>query len=179
MIVYPALDLRGGKVVRLRQGDLANETIYGDDPVAIADRWIEAGAEWLHIVNLDGAFAAEGGQGRENEKVIATMATRHIPIQFGGGLRSLNDVRRVFDLGVTRVVLGTAAVEQPDIVAAVVDFWGVNAVAIALDSVNDQVTIRGWQNLSGITPGELGRRMVAQGAKIALYTDVVRDGELT
>lgn len=179
MIVYPALDLRGGKVVQLKQGDLAKEKIYGDDPIAAADRWIEAGAEWLHIINLDGAFSTEGGKGRENEKVITSLVARNVPIQFGGGLRSLNDVRRVFDMGVSRVILGTVAVEQPDIVAAVVDYWGANAVAVALDSVNNQVTIRGWKNPSGISPGELGRRLVAQGAKIALYTDVNRDGTLT
>src|SRR5262249_28271719 len=109
----------------------------------------------------------------------AALVGRNVPIQFGGGLRSLNDVRRVFDLGVSRVILGTVAVEQPDIIAAVVDYWGANAVAVALDAVNNRVTVRGWQNASGITPGELGRRMAAQGARIALYTDVDRDGTLT
>jgi phosphoribosylformimino-5-aminoimidazole carboxamide ribotide isomerase len=175
LIVYPALDLKRGKVVRLRQGDAAKETVYSDDPVAVATRWRDSGAEWLHVVNLDGAFSVVN----DNEQVVTKLASVGLPIQFGGGLRSFDDVRRAFDLGVSRVVLGTLAIEQPDIVSAVVDFWGADAVAVALDALHGKVVTRGWQQTTEITPVELGRRMAERGARHALYTDVNRDGELS
>ncbi len=175
MILYPALDLQRGHVVRLRQGDATQQTVYSDDPIAVATRWRDLGAEWLHVVNLDGAFSIVN----DNEKVIADLVAIGLPVQFGGGLRSFDDVRRAFDLGVARVALGTLAVEQPDIVAAVVDFWGADAVAVALDTRHGKVTTRGWQQVTDVTPVELGRQMVARGARHALYTDVTRDGELT
>lgn len=103
MIVYPALDLRGGKVVRLQQGDPGRQTVYGDDPQAVGARWIAVGARWLHVVNLDGAL----GTASDNESVVKALAALGTPIQFGGGLRTADDVARAFDLGVARVVLGT------------------------------------------------------------------------
>jgi phosphoribosylformimino-5-aminoimidazole carboxamide ribotide isomerase len=175
LILYPALDLQGGKVVRLRQGDLAQQTIYGDDPAAVAERWLAAGAEWLHVVNLDGAFSMVN----DNERVVRSLAAYGVPIQFGGGLRSLDDVGRAFDLGVSRVILGTLAVEQADSVVLVVDQWGADAVAVALDARQGRVTTRGWQQVADVSPVELGRYMAAQGVRHALYTDVSRDGELT
>jgi phosphoribosylformimino-5-aminoimidazole carboxamide ribotide isomerase len=175
LILYPALDLKGGKVVRLRQGDLAQLTVYSNDPSAVAERWIAAGAEWLHVINLDGAFSLENN----NDKVVKALAAFGVPIQFGGGLRSLDDVRRAFDLGVSRVILGTLAVEQTDSVAQTVAQWGADAVAVALDARQGKVTTRGWQQVSDVSPADFGRQMVAQGARHALYTDVSRDGELT
>jgi phosphoribosylformimino-5-aminoimidazole carboxamide ribotide isomerase len=175
LILYPALDLQGGKVVRLRQGDSARQTIYSGDPVAVALRWQDVGAEWLHVVNLDGAFSVVN----DNEKVVTNLVSIGLPIQFGGGLRSFDDVRRAFDLGVARIVLGTLAVEQPDMVAAVVDFWGADAIAVALDTIHGKVTTRGWQQVTDFSPIELGRQMAERGARHALYTDVSRDGELS
>ena len=175
MILYPALDLKGGKVVRLRQGDLANQTVYSDDPVAVARRWIGLGAEWLHVVNLDGAFSMENN----NEKVVESLVALGTPIQFGGGLRSFDDIKRAFELGVSRVVIGTLAVEQPDVVATCVDKWDPKAVAVALDARDGKVTTRGWQHTTDMSPIDLGKQMVAQGVEYALYTDVKRDGELT
>src|SRR5512143_2934243 len=132
MIVYPALDLRQGMVVRLRQGDPNQQTIYSDDPLAVADRWITAGAEWLHVVNLDGAFS----EANDNEAILEELAAIGLPIQFGGGLRDFEDVRRAFERGATRVVLGTVAVEQPEIVDATIARWGGESVAIALDALD-------------------------------------------
>jgi phosphoribosylformimino-5-aminoimidazole carboxamide ribotide isomerase len=175
LILYPALDLQGGKVVRLRQGDASKETVYSDDPVAVATRWRDAGAEWLHVINLDGAFSVAN----DNEHIVGRLASIGLPIQFGGGLRDFDDVRRAFDLGVARVVLGTLAVEQPDIIAAVVDFWGADTLAVALDALHGKVATRGWQHITDISPVELGREMAARGARHALYTDVSRDGELS
>jgi phosphoribosylformimino-5-aminoimidazole carboxamide ribotide isomerase len=175
MIIYPALDLRGGKVVRLRQGDPAQQTVYSEDPAEVAERWIQAGAEWLHVVNLDGAFSTPN----DNETILEQLATTGIPIQFGGGLRSAEDVQRAFDLGAARVVLGTLAVEQPEIALAIIARWSANTVAIALDSLDGQITKRGWQEDTGISAIEFGKWMAELGAKYALYTDVSRDGELT
>ncbi len=175
MIVYPALDLRGGKVVRLQQGDPARQTTYSDDPRAVAERWIAAGAQWLHVVNLDGALAAAN----DNKSVVRELAARGVPIQFGGGLRSTTDVARAFDLGVQRVVLGTLAVDQPDVVAQLITYWGTDRIAVALDAREGYVTTHGWQQISTLTPAELGKRFAAMGARHALYTDVSRDGELS
>lgn len=177
MIIYPALDLRGGKVVRLRGGDPNQQTIYSADPLAVADRWISAGAEWLHVVNLDGAFAEDTAA--ENERMLELLADAGLPIQFGGGLRTFEDVQRAFDLGASRVILGTMAVENPDHVAAAIARWGVEHVAIALDAREGIVATRGWQESSGISAVELGQRMATFGARYALYTDVARDGQLS
>ncbi|MCC7209792.1 MAG: 1-(5-phosphoribosyl)-5-[(5-phosphoribosylamino)methylideneamino]imidazole-4-carboxamide isomerase [Anaerolineae bacterium] len=176
MIIYPALDLRHGKVVRLRLGDPSQQTIYGE-PIEVAERWIRAGAEWLHVVNLDGAFTEPSASA--NEAIVEQLALTGLPIQFGGGLRSFEDVQRAFDLGVSRAVLGTLAAEQPDVAAACIARWGADAVAVALDTRDGQVMTRGWQQESGATAAELGKRLAALGARHALYTDVSRDGALT
>ena len=175
MILYPSLDLQGGKVVRLRQGDRTRQTVYSDDPASTAQRWLDAGAHWLHVVNLDGAFAIDN----DNERVVKALVARGAPIQVGGGLRSLDDVRRAFDLGVARVVLGTLAIEQPDVVGSVIERWGADALAVGLDARQGKVTTRGWQHVTDTTPADLGLAMAARGARHALYTDVSRDGELT
>jgi phosphoribosylformimino-5-aminoimidazole carboxamide ribotide isomerase len=175
MIVYPALDLRDGKVVRLRGGDPNQQTIYGDDPAAVADRWIAAGATWLHVVNLDGAFDTAN----QNESIVRTLAAKSAAIQFGGGLRTLDAIRRAFDSGVKRVVLGTLAVEQPEIVVETLRLFGADALAIGLDARGGQVATRGWGTLADVTPAQLGRQMAAHGIRHALYTDVSRDGELS
>lgn len=175
MIVYPALDLRGGKVVRLQQGDPERQTVYGDDPVAVAQRWIEAGARWLHIVNLDGTL----GTANDNEMVVKALAGLGALTQFGGGLRSVEDVARAFDLGVSRVVLGTLAVENPTLVGELIEQWDADRIAVALDSRDGVVATHGWQRASLLTPGDLGRVFASLGAQHALYTDVSRDGELS
>lgn len=175
MIIYPALDLRGGKVVRLRGGDPTQQTIFGDDPPAIAARWVAAGAKWLHMVNLDGAFA----EVNDNERIVAQVAQSGVPIQFGGGLRSMADVERAFDRGVRRVILGTLALEQPEIAAEIVSRWGAESLAVALDARDGIVTVRGWQESAGVTAIDFGKRMAALGVRHALYTDVSRDGALT
>lgn len=174
MIIYPAIDLHRGMVVQLKQGDLTQRTVYSMDPAAVARRWREAGAEWLHVVNLDGAFSVVN----DNEHVVRKLAESDVPIQFGGGLRSIQEVRRAFDLGVKRVVLGTLAVEQPEIIEEVINTWGVDALAVALDARRGKVTTRGWQYLTDISPIDLGKQMVEHGVRHALYTDVSRDGTL-
>jgi phosphoribosylformimino-5-aminoimidazole carboxamide ribotide isomerase len=174
MIIYPAIDLRGGRVVRLKEGDPARQTVFSDDPVATARQWIGDGAAWLHMVNLDGAFAAAN----DNGAILQQAAALGIPVQFGGGLRSLNDIADAFERGASRVVLGTVAIEQPQVVGKVIERWGPDSVCVALDARGGKVTTHGWQQASERTPVELGHEMAALGVRHALYTDVSRDGGL-
>ncbi len=174
MIIYPAIDLRGGKVVRLQQGDPDRQTIYSDDPAAVAARWLDAGADWLHVVNLDGAFQAAN----DNLAILAALAGLDVSLQFGGGIRSLDDAARAIDAGATRVILGTAAIQNPDMVGAFIARWGVDRLTVALDARGDRVATHGWQEASDWTPADLGRELARRGAVHALYTDVSRDGEL-
>jgi phosphoribosylformimino-5-aminoimidazole carboxamide ribotide isomerase len=175
MIIYPALDLRGGQVVRLRGGDPAQQTVYSADPLVTAQRWIAAGAAWLHVVNLDGAL----GEAGQNEAVVGRIAALGVPVQFGGGLRSAEDVSRAFGLGVRRVVVGTLAVEQPETFAKLLETYGPEALCVALDARDGLVAVRGWQETSSIFAADLGAQLAAAGARHALYTDVRRDGALS
>ncbi len=174
MIIYPALDLRGGKVVRLLQGDPARQTTYSDDPLEVARRWQAAGAGWLHVVNLDGAFQAAN----DSLAILARLAALGLPIQFGGGIRSLEDAARALDAGATRVIFGTAVVQNPALVEAFMARWDAERLTVALDARGDRVATHGWQADSGWTPADLGRDLARRGAIHALYTDVSRDGGL-
>lgn len=175
MIVYPAIDLRGGQVVRLVQGDPSRQTVYSDDPAATAHQWAEAGASWLHVVNLDGTL----GSATLNLDMLTKLSAVGLPIQFGGGLRSLDDVQRSIDAGATRVILGTIVVNQPELAGEAVERFGAEAIAVALDARDDQVATHGWQQVSDWTPVTLGQQFVQMGVHHALYTDISRDGELT
>ncbi|MBN1202039.1 MAG: 1-(5-phosphoribosyl)-5-[(5-phosphoribosylamino)methylideneamino]imidazole-4-carboxamide isomerase [Anaerolineae bacterium] len=175
MIVYPAIDLRRGRVVRLVHGDPARETVHSDDPVATAERWQAAGARWLHVINLDGAL----GESTLALDTLRALAKVGLPIQFGGGLRSLDDAAQVLDAGAARVILGTLAVRQPDLAGTAVERFGVEAVTVALDARGGHVATHGWQQVSAWTPVDLGKRFAACGVRHALYTDVSRDGDLS
>jgi len=174
MIIYPAIDLRGGKVVRLKEGDPNRQTVFSDDPVAIARMWIEQGATWIHMVNLDGTFATAN----DNGQILEQVARFDVKVQFGGGLREIADIERAIEQGASRVVLGTVAVQQPQIVAQAVERWGEETVCVALDARDGKVATHGWQKATEMTPVEFGMQIVERGAKHALYTDVNRDGGL-
>ena len=186
MIVFPAIDLRRGRCVRLRQGRAEDETVYGDDPAAVARRWVEQGAEWLHVVNLDGAFG-ESGAGEQGARLPINLqrlveirsAVGETPIQFGGGLRSLADVETSLDLGATRVILGTVAVQDPALVAEAIARFGPERIVVGVDARDGQVATHGWQQASEMTAAALGRAMQAQGVHRIVYTDIARDGMLT
>jgi len=175
VIIYPAIDLRGGQVVRLKEGDPNRQTVFSDDPISTARRWMDEGAAWLHMVNLDGAFADQNANGL----ILEQVAKLGVPVQFGGGLRRLEDMQRAIDQGAARIVLGTVAVQQPELVIEAVARWGAEQICVGLDARDGKVTTHGWQNVSEVTPAELGRIMAAQGVRHALYTDVSRDGALT
>lgn len=171
--IYPAIDLRNGKVVRLAQGDLKRATVYGDDPVAVAQQWQAAGADWLHVVNLDGAF---GEAGEANWRALENLIRVGNKTQFGGGLRNIESIRRVLDLGVERVVLGTAAVENPKLVEESLTEFGPERIAVGVDARDGTVRIKGWAEESAITVIELGQRLKSLGLKTVIFTDVARDG---
>ena len=175
MIVYPAIDIRRGRVVRLVHGDPARETVHGDDPIVVAVRWLNAGAPWLHVINLDGALG-EAAQALDALRAIAALGA---PVQFGGGLRSLDDAARALEAGAARVILGTLAVRAPEQAGEAVRRLGTDAVAVALDARGERVATHGWQQLSAWTPTDLGRRFAALGVRHALFTDVSRDGDLS
>jgi phosphoribosylformimino-5-aminoimidazole carboxamide ribotide isomerase len=175
VIIYPAIDLRGGKVVRLKEGDPARQTVFSDDPIATAERWHSEGAQWLHVVNLDGALEAATSP----LSTARAMAERGLHIQMGGGIRTRAAVAAALDAGVSRVVLGTAAIENPVLVEECVAAFGPDAVCIALDARDGRITTRGWTELSDQTPADFGKRLAEMGVRHALYTDVARDGLLT
>jgi len=175
-VVYPAIDLRHGRVVRLEYGDPGRQTIFSDDPVIVARDWIDQGATWLHVVNLDGAFDEEGG---ENWALLPRLATLGAKVQFGGGLRHMDGISRALDLGVSRVVLGTAAVENQELVARTVAQYGPERVAAGLDARDGQIKIRGWRSDAAQSVLNLARQMAELGLQTAIYTDISRDGVLT
>jgi phosphoribosylformimino-5-aminoimidazole carboxamide ribotide isomerase len=183
MIVLPAIDLRRGRCVRLRQGRAEDETVYGDDPAAVARRWVAQGAEWLHVVNLDGAFGDPNGRSDRpvNLQRLGEIraAVPETPIQFGGGVRSLADVETALSLGATRVILGTVAVQNPDLVAEAVGHFGEARIVVGIDARDGQVATHGWQQTSDTTAVALGQVMYRQGLSRAVYTDIARDGMLT
>jgi len=175
MIVYPAIDLRHGRVVRLQYGDPSRETVHSDDPLATAAHWKAAGAQWLHVINLDGAL----GEATLALEALRALAGIGLPVQFGGGLRSLDDAWKAFDAGAARVILGTLVVKEPELAGAAVERFGAEKVVVALDAKGEQVATHGWQQVSAWTPVELGKRFVEMGVVHALYTDISRDGDLS
>ena len=175
MIIYPAIDLRGGRVVRLREGDPARQQVFSDDPLATAQAWLDQGAEWLHLVNLDGAFA----HANDNLRILERVARLDARVQFGGGLRDLAALRQAHDAGAARLVIGTMTVKDPDSALAALDEFGADCVCFALDARDGKVATHGWTALSEHTPLALGKWLREQGGRHALYTDVARDGGLS
>lgn len=176
MILYPAIDLRQGRCVRLQQGAFDAETVFADDPAEAARRWAGEGAEWLHVVNLDGAI---GDSSVANlaalERILVAVP---IPVQFGGGVRSLADVAALLTLGVSRVIIGSIAVTAPEIVREAVRMHGPEAVAVGIDARDGRVAIHGWAETSTRDALELASAMAALGIKRIIHTDVQRDGML-
>ena len=173
MIVIPAVDLRQGRCVRLREGHLDTETVFSDDPVAMAERWVAAGAERLHVVDLDGAFAGAPRQTALIAKIVD--AVRPVPVEAGGGLRDLAALEAVLEAGVTWTVIGTRAAVDAAFLAEAGRRFG-ERIIVAADARGDRVAIRGWTETGELTVGELGRRACDAGAVALLYTDVSRDG---
>ena len=176
MEILPAIDLRNGHCVRLTQGDYDRETVFDDDPVGVAKRWLDQGARRLHVVDLDGA--RDGVRGNA-DAVAAIVQAVDIPIQLGGGVRDAAEAHRLIDIGVDRVIIGTAAIEAPDEVRAVVDDIGTEHVIVGIDAKDGMVQTRGWHETSKVTAIDLASQMVEIGVRRFIYTDTSRDGTLT
>ena len=174
MIVFPAIDLKAGQVVRLAEGDMARATIYGDNPAAQALAFADAGATHLHVVDLDGAFA---GESRNAEAVRAILGVFPGRVQLGGGIRTPESVERWFDLGVARAVIGTAALEEPEFVREMAQTWP-GQIVVAVDARDGMVATKGWAEVSTTPVADLARRFEDAGVAALLFTDVGRDGLL-
>jgi phosphoribosylformimino-5-aminoimidazole carboxamide ribotide isomerase len=179
MIIYPAIDLRGGRCVRLVQGDPHAQTVVSDDPVGTARRWASLGAEWLHVVNLDGAFGDTASSGKNVAALSAILDAVDVPIQFGGGLRTLEDIQAALSLGVARAIVGTAAITNPSLVQEALTRFGADSIALAIDARDGHVATHGWQQLSDVTALALALQMKELGIAHIVYTDIARDGTLT
>ncbi|ANS76288.1 1-(5-phosphoribosyl)-5-((5-phosphoribosylamino)methylideneamino)imidazole-4-carboxamide isomerase [Paenibacillus yonginensis] len=170
--IYPAIDIRGGKCVRLVQGDYGQETVYHDSPVEAARMWEQQGGAFIHLVDLDGAKAGHP----VNHEMIGEIARGvKVPVQVGGGLRTLADVELLFGLGVSRVILGTAAIEDRAFTEEVLSKYG-SKIAIGLDARNGLVATRGWLETTEVKAEELAKELAAKGAETFIFTDISRDG---
>ncbi|MBY9078972.1 1-(5-phosphoribosyl)-5-[(5-phosphoribosylamino)methylideneamino]imidazole-4-carboxamide isomerase [Paenibacillus sp. HN-1] len=171
-IVYPAIDIRNGKCVRLLQGDYNQETVYGESPLEMAKSWESQGGEFIHLVDLDGAKAGHP----VNVELIGSIAKGvQVPVQVGGGLRTLEDVEKLLSLGVIRVIIGTAAINDRAFTESVLAKYG-SKVAIGIDARNGYVATHGWLNTSEVLATELAKELASKGAETFIYTDISRDG---
>ena len=176
MQLYPAIDMKNGQCVRLRQGAFKDITIYSDAPEKVAAHWQEKGASFLHLVDLDGALAGYS----VNEEVIRRIAdTVSIPIEIGGGIRSKEAVERMLDLGVRRVIIGTKAAEHPEFLRDLVRTFGEEAIVAGVDAKDGMVAVEGWEKVSSLTARDLCLTMKEYGVRHIVYTDISRDGMLS
>jgi phosphoribosylformimino-5-aminoimidazole carboxamide ribotide isomerase len=175
VILYPAIDIRGGRCVRLIEGDFNRETSYDDDPSAAARRWEEAGAEWLHVVDLDGAVE---GRSVNRDAIAKIRAAVDIPIQLGGGLRELTDLDDAFGAGIDRLILGTVALREPELVMSAVARWD-GRIAVALDARDGLLATDGWLGQTNARAVEVAERLASARVRHFIYTDIKRDGTLS
>lgn len=174
MILYPAIDIRGGRCVRLVEGDFARETAYETDPAVAARRWVDAGTEWLHVVDLDGAVE---GMPINREAVKRIRAAVDVPMQLGGGLRTLTDLEEAFAIGINRAILGTVALRDPELIISAVARWG-DRIAVALDARNGRLATDGWLGQTEAKAVDVARKLAKAKVRHFIFTDINRDGVL-
>ena len=174
MILYPAIDLKDGNAVRLVHGDMDQTTVFNDDPAAQARSFVEAGCEWLHLVDLNGAFAGEPVNAAPVEAILKACK---VPTQLGGGIRDMATIERWLDRGLTRVILGTVAVENPDLVREAAKAFP-NQVAVGLDARNGRIATRGWAEETDVMVTDLAKSFEDAGIAAIIYTDILRDGAM-
>jgi phosphoribosylformimino-5-aminoimidazole carboxamide ribotide isomerase len=174
VIVYPAIDIRGGRCVRLVEGDFARETAFDADPVDAANRWTAAGATWIHVVDLDGAVS---GATANRDAIARIVSAIDVPIQLGGGIRTAADVEHTFALGVQRAILGTSAIREPEAVVALIERWG-DRIAVGLDARNGLLAAAGWLEQTDVSALERAQLLLDAGLRHLIYTDIHRDGTL-
>lgn len=175
MIIFPAIDLKGGKVVRLRQGKADELTVYSHDPVQQALCWQKLGARYLHIVDLDGAFT---GENDNFDAVCAITKALDIPCQMGGGIRDIQRARKVFEAGIARVIIGTKACESVEFISTLVKEFGSEKIAVGIDAKDGKVALRGWTETGSWDPISLAQAVTVAGAGTIIYTDISTDGML-
>lgn len=173
--IYPAIDMRGGKCVRLLQGDYNQETVYGDSPFDMAKSFADAGAEWIHMVDLDGAKDGK----RVNDRFVIEAAQKlDAKVQIGGGIRTEEDILHYLNNGVSRVIIGSVAVSNPEFAIEMIKKYG-EKIAIGLDAKDGYVATHGWLDTSSVTAVELGKRLAEAGAETFIFTDIATDGMLS
>lgn len=173
--IYPAIDMRGGKCVRLLQGDYNQETVYGDSPFDMAKSFVDAGAEWIHMVDLDGA---KDGKRVNDRYVIEAAQKLDAKVQIGGGIRTEEDILHYLNNGVSRVIIGSVAVSNPEFAIEMIQKYG-EKIAIGLDAKDGYVATHGWLDTSSVTAVELGKRLADAGAETFIFTDIATDGMLS
>ncbi len=176
MLILPAIDLLNGEAVRLTQGAKETAIIYDPNPVNVAQKWQRKGAKWIHVVNLNGAFGDSLANIQAIQRIIDIT---DIPLELGGGIRSMKDIDRWLENGIARVILGTAAVRDPQLVQDAVQKHGPDKIVVGIDARDDRVAISGWAEQTGVSAIELARIMKQYGVERIIYTDVYRDGELS
>jgi len=175
MIIFPAIDIQNGKCVRLQQGKFDKKEVYGDDPAFMAVQWENKGAEYLHIVDLDGALHGK----RVNEDAIKNIVRSiHIPIQLGGGIRTFEDIEQVLKMGISRVILGTSALQTEGFIEKAVELFG-EKIAVSIDAMKGYVAVRGWTDISNVKAIDFAEKLEAIGLKTLVYTDIEKDGMLS
>ncbi len=179
MQIFAAIDLKDGKCVRLTQGDPYAATIYGEDPAAMAETWENIGTDWLHIINLDGAFGNPSKSAKNINALQAILDRVSTPVQFGGGLRSPDDVQQVLDMGVSRVIIGSMAAERPRQMFDILAKHGPEQIVLGLDVKDGQVATHGWRQLAAKSALDLVETIRTAGLRHIIYTDISRDGMLT
>jgi len=175
MIIFPAIDIRNGKCVRLTKGDFNQETIFADQPEAMAKQWADKGAEFLHVVDLDGALA---GKTMNAAAIEAILQTVNIPIQLGGGIRTLENIEMLLDMGIARVILGSIAVRSPELVKAACAKFG-SKIVVGIDAKAGIVAVDGWGVSGNVKADKLAVEMAQVGVERIIYTDISRDGTLS
>ncbi len=175
MKLYPAIDMKGGKCVRLTQGLFDKEKIYGDSPAEMAKLWVSQGARFLHLVDLDGALAGHSVNAEAIDEILNTV---DVPVQLGGGLRSADSVRFMLNLGVNRCIIGTKAAQNPEFIRELVLEFGPERIVVGVDAKNGMVAVEGWEQTSNRTAVELCLKMKEYGVRHIVYTDISRDGML-
>ena len=175
MRLYPAIDIKNGQCVRLRQGQFHDVEVYSHVPSQMAKEWERLGASYIHLVDLDGALA---GHGVNDEVIKEIVNTVNVPIQVGGGIRSIQDVEHKLNLGVTRVIIGTKAVENPQFIREVIATFGSDKIVIGIDAKNGMVAIEGWEKISNYNAVSLALKMKEMGVQNIVYTDIAKDGML-
>ena len=175
MIIFPAIDLRKGRCVRLIRGDVRDETVYSENPVEMAKHWQSRGAQWLHVVDLDGALE---GEPRNHEHIFGIVKALKIPVQVGGGIRDLETLKKLMDKGVRRVILGTSAAQDEKFLKRALEKY-TDRIVVGIDAKDGYVALKGWVETSKLKAVEFARKMQALGVQTIIYTDIKKDGMLS